>query len=156
MHESSSGSDQESWRDSDTNSLLRSGELSQFGAAAHRESAKELAQAVPALHVLSRQKPQMPSAAQWAAFTRELSRKLDEEAQVSSWHRWRKSFHDRLTATDSQAARLGLVAVVAATVAVVLAALFWIASQLAPSQPSPASTFLPARPAVVQTAAVRA
>lgn len=156
MHESSRGADQESWRDSDTNPLLRSGDLTQFGATSRRESAKELAEAVPVLHALSRQQPDMPSAAQWAAFTRELSRKLDEEAKVSSWRRWRVSFHDRLAATDSRALRVGLAAAVTAAVAAVLAALLWIASQLVPPTPSPSTASASPRPAVVRTAAIAA
>ncbi len=112
------------------------------GAAFRREAQRELSDAVPALRRLARNKTVAPSAAQWTAFSRGLSARLDAENSSSKRRCWR-SMRDCLKATDSKAVRTGAAAAFTAAVAALLAALIWLAAHFAPAPAAAAAYFSP-------------
>ncbi len=112
------------------------------GAASRRETQRELADAVPALKRLARQKPVAPSAAQWTAFSRGLNERLNLEP-TSSKRKCARSLRDCLKSTDSKALRAGAAAAATAVLAALLAALIWLAAHFAPAPAPAAASLLP-------------
>ena len=66
-----------------------------------RASEEELVEISPAFRILKQEQIEKPSALQWREFSRQLTEKLDQEAEKKSRFRSIQVIRDKFTATDS-------------------------------------------------------
>lgn len=109
-----------------------------------RASEEELVEVSPAFRIMKQYPVQQPSAAQWREFTRQLTEKLDKEAEKHSRFPMIQTIRDKFTSTDSVSMRVFGYALLVVALGAIAAGIWAAATFMMSSEPvaqvMPAST----------------